>query len=180
MRRAVAAVAVVAALGGLAGACSGGDDDGPPEGHVTLDGSPRVPDVEGVVEAMAEDLSTLTLDGDRTYEIPKDVQSFSTVDGSTQPLRRRLNQYVHLGVDGRTVRWIAGIATVVDNTGSGGGKVVYYVGELRKATGERLEFADGTVLRLQAGADVPAEAEGKQVLATIDPAKRVVVGLAPQ
>jgi hypothetical protein len=167
---------IVAALvlAALLGACGrGGGDDG----HVALDGSPRVPDVEGVVAKLADDFSTLTLEGGRTYEIPKDVQSFSTVDGSTQPLRRRVGQYVQLGLDGRTVRWVAGFSAVVDGPS---GPVVYYTGTLRKAVGARLEFADGTVLRLAPGAGSVSQAVGERVLASIDPERRVVVGLAKQ
>ena len=61
-----------------------------------------------------------------------------------------------------------------------GKDVVFYEGELRKAASRRLEFEDGTVLRLVDGADPPVEAEGDQVLATIDPADRVVVELVPR
>jgi hypothetical protein len=85
-------VALAATLG--FGACSrGGGDDG----RVALDGSPRVPDVEGVVTKVADDFSTITLDGGRTYDIPRDVQSFSSSDGSTQP-----------GFQKCTSRWIVG------------------------------------------------------------------------
>ena len=157
------------------GACGGGDD----RAGIALDGSPRVPDEEGVVASIADDFSTLTLDGGRTFEIPDDVQSFATVDGSTQPLRRRVGQYVQLGVDGRTVRWVAGIAAVVDGPT---GRVVYYTGTLRDAVGRRLDFADGTVLQLDDAADPGAveAAVGRRVLASIDPARHVVVGLAEQ
>jgi hypothetical protein len=170
----VAALVVLAAAL-LAGAGGCGDDSR--GGGVALDGSPRVPDAEGVVAAIGPDFSTLTLEGGRTYRIPKDVQSFSTIDGSTQPLRRRVDQYVHVGLDGDTMVWIAGISAVID---TGGTKAVYYGGELRNIAGSRLEFTDGTVLRVAKGVTVPAEAEGKRVLATIDPQQRVIVTLVPQ
>jgi hypothetical protein len=167
-------VALAATLG--FGACSrGGGDDG----RVALDGSPRVPDVEGVVTKVADDFSTITLDGGRTYDIPRDVQSFSSSDGSTQPLRRRVGQYVQLGVVGRKVRWVAGLAAVVQGPA---GPVVYYPGTVRQVDGRRLELADGTVLRLGPGV-APAGAKaatGKRVLASIDPERHVVVGLAQQ
>ena len=176
-RRAVALLLAVLALVAFAGC--GGDDEDAPAG-IALDGTPRVPDAEGVLVEIAEDFSTLTLDGDRTYEIPEDVQSFSTVDGSTQPLRRRLDQYVQLGLEGKTVRWVAGIAAVAE--GPDGNDRVFYTGELRKVSGSRLEFADGTVFRLADGASSTSleEAEGSQVLVTIDPAQRAVVAVDPQ
>jgi hypothetical protein len=175
----VRSVALLVGLLAVLGACSNDDAAKP---AVTLDGSPRVPDVEGVVEKVADDFSSLTLDGDRTYVVSKTKgpQSFSTVDGATQPLRRWVGQYVQLGLgdDDKTVEWVAGIAAVVPT--ADGKKAVYYSGELRQATGKRLEFADGTVLRLVDGAEPPAKAEGKQVLATIDPDARVVVSLVPR
>ena len=182
-RIAATALAVAVSLGGAlgVGACAGGGGDENGDGNgIPLDGSPRVPDAEGVVVGLADDFSTLTLDGDRSYEVPEDVQSFSSVDGSTQPLRRRVGQYVHLGLDGSSVEWVAGIAAVVK--GGAEGDRVYYTGELRKVAGSRLDFADGTVLRLADGLDSGplVEAEGEQVLVTIDPAKRAVVAVDPQ
>jgi hypothetical protein len=162
----------------LSGAC--GDDGGTklPPGAVVLDGSPRVPDAEGVVESIADDFSSLTLDGGRTFPLREKVQSFSSVDGSTQPLRRRIGQYVHVGLEGGKVAWVGGIAAVV--TSPDGTKAVYYSGKLRAAKARRLEFADGTVLRLVDGAAPPVTAEGENVLATIDPDKRVVTALVPR
>ena len=150
--RAAALLLGVLAFAGGVGACSGGDADKP---SIALDGSPRVPDVEGLVDKVADDFSTLTLDGDRTFPISKKTQSFSTVDATTQPLRRWVGQYVHVGLgDDREVEWVAGIAAVVP--AADGTQAVYYSGELRKAEGRRLEFADGTVLRLVDGTEPPA------------------------
>ncbi|MCA1845283.1 MAG: hypothetical protein LC792_19240 [Actinobacteria bacterium] len=83
------------------------------------------------------------LDDARTYGVSKDLQSFSTFDLSTQPLVSRQGLYVQVGLDGKTVTWIAGIAAVIPDPPR-----VYYVGRLKRVDGDRAIFVDGTVLRL--------------------------------
>jgi len=162
---------VVVLLVALA-ACSGASGSGSatPVTYVRIDGSARVPNDEGVVTAMADDLSTITLDNTRTYHTDRAMQSFSTIDGSTQPLRRRLNQYVQVGVRGETVLWVAGIAAVVAPEGQAA--VAYYTGVPVEIDGRRVDFADGTVLTLAAGVGAPTK--GVLTLATIDVATHKV------
>lgn len=167
-----ALAAACLALLGTAAACSG-DDANAAKVWVELDGSPRPPDDEGVVTAIADDFSTITIDGERTYEISDTLQSFSTTDGSTQPLLRRLRQYVHVGLEGGTAVWVAGIAAVVDT----GEPLVFYRGEVSALRGGRsVAFTDGTVLRIADGVTLPKP--GDHVLATIDATRDVVVELS--
>lgn len=168
--RAVAAVLFVALV-----ACSGGSGAGSatPVTYVRIDGSPRVPNDQGVVTAMADDLSTITIDN-RTYHTDPAMQSFSTIDGSTQPLRRRMNQYVQVGLRGDTVLWLAGIAAVVAPEGQA--PVAYYTGVPVHVSDRRLDFADGTVLTLANGVTPPST--GQLTLATIDVATHNVTTLA--
>ena len=157
-------------------ACGGGSGSGTaaPVTYVRLDGTPRVPNDEGVVTAMADDLSTFTLDDLRTYHTDPSMQSFSTVDGSTQPLKRRLHQYVQVGLRGTTALWVAGIADVVATDGQPG--VAYYTGVPARVSNREVDFADGTVLILATSVDPPPI--GALVLATIDVASHKVSALA--
>lgn len=163
MRRWPAALVAIVLVSALA-ACAGDDDTA-----VALDGSPRYPDDEGVATALSRE--RITLDGDRTYDVSDDLVSFSTYNRQIEPMRRRLNQYVQVGLDGRTVVWMAGIAGVVPTDPA----AVYYQGILERVRGVRAEFADGTVLRLASGVRSPV-AHGR-VQARIDPARRAVVEL---
>jgi hypothetical protein len=149
----------------LAG-CTKGD------GHrLVLDGRPRIPDAEGVVEQIS--FSRVTLDGGRSYGVRKDLQSFSTYDLAAVPMLHRLGQYVQLGLDGKKVAWMAGIGVVVRR--SGAPPVVYYNGMLLHREGARAVFRDGTVLRLTAGVTAPVE-QGL-VRAELDPALHTVRAL---
>lgn len=156
-RAAAAATAVVAI--GLAGC--GGDD----EPAVALDGSPRLPDTEGVVTEVSDD--KIVLDGKHTYEVSDDLMAFSTYTLEAIPLAHRKGQYVQLGLDGETAEWLALIGEPLEGR-------VYYTGELEEVDGDNLVFADGTVLTLGDGVKPPAEAG--RMRAVVDPNKRVVVG----
>lgn len=175
-RRFAGAVLVAFALVLALAACGGGSSssDSTPVTYVKLDGTARVPNDEGVVTAMADDLSTFTLDQTRTYKTDPAMQSFSTLDGSTQPLRRRLNQYVQIGARGDTALWVAGIAAVVAPDGQAA--VAYYTGVPAQINGAQVSFTDGTVLTLGAGVSPPVL--GARVLATIDVAGHKVATLA--
>ncbi len=174
LRRSACAVAIlVVVLAGTA-ACSGGTDEAKtPTTFVALDGSPRRADAEGVVEKVADDFATITLDGDRTYRVSEAVQSFSTIDGSTLPLRGRLGQYVQVGLDGETVVWVASVAAVLRAADEP--PVVLYTGDLIGRDGDELTFRDGTVLSLGDGVEVPEEA--MRVIVTIDPEHHVVIAV---
>lgn len=140
-------------------------------GHrLVLDGRPRFPAAEGVVEQISFD--RLTLDGDRSYGVRKDLQSFSTYDLAAVPMLHRLGQYVQLGLNGKKVAWLAGIGVVVKGAGP---PVVYYNGTLVRRDGDRAVFRDGTVLRL-AGGVTPPVAQGL-VRAELDPALHTVRAL---
>ena len=126
--------------------CSGG------RGHrLVLDGRPRIPDAEGVVEQIS--FERVTLDGGRSYGVRKDLQSFSTYDLAAVPMLHRLGQYVQVGLDGSKVAWMAGIGVVVRR--SDAPPVVYYNGVLVRREGIRAIFRDGTVLQLATGVAPP-------------------------
>ena len=127
--------------------CSKADD-----GRLVLDGRPRIPDVEGVVEQIS--FERITLDGGRSYELRKDLQSFSTYTLEAVPLLHRLGQYVQLGLRGKKVAWMAGIGVVVR---SGAPPVVFYNGVLLRRDGQQAIFRDGTVLQLATGVTPPVE-----------------------
>ncbi|MEY2459215.1 MAG: hypothetical protein QOG30_1045 [Acidimicrobiaceae bacterium] len=168
------ALACATAIGLVACGGSSGPGSAAPVTYVRLDGTPRMPNDEGVVTAMADDLSTFTLDDVRTYHTDPALQSFSTVDGSTQPLRRRLHQYVQVGLRDTTALWVAGIAAVVAADGQPG--VAYYTGVPKRVSDREVDFADGTVLIL--AADVETPPTGALMRASIDVVSHKVTALA--
>lgn len=147
----------------LVGGCSRGGDGSAP---VKLDGSPRVPDAEGIVAEVTRE--RLTLEGGDTYEIGDELQSFSSQTMTAAPVLQRKGQYVHVGVDGDRLVWVAAIGSVVP----GDEPVVYYTGTVESVAEGRVTFEDGTVLRLAKGVE-PAVKEGPAV-AEIDPDAGVV------
>ena len=88
----IAAVLALAACGG-----GGGSGTSAPVTYVKLDGTPRAPNDEGVVTAMADDLSSITIDDARTYHTDPALQELLDRGRLPQPLRRRLHQYVQVG-----------------------------------------------------------------------------------
>jgi hypothetical protein len=164
MRR-LAVVLVVGVLVLVAGCDSSGDE------VVALDGSPRHPDDEGVVTAIS--FERITLDGRRSYDVSRKLLAFSTSTRELEPMLLRDGQYVQIGLDGRTMVWMAGVAAVVPTDPP----AVYYVGRLVAVEdGRRAVFADGTVLRLAPGV---VQRERRRFRARIDPARHVVVELVP-
>jgi hypothetical protein len=145
--------------------CGEGDDD-----RLVLDGRPRVPDAEGVVEKIS--FEQITLDGGRSYEVQKDLQSFSTYTLEAVPMLHRLGQYVQLGLGGKQVTWMAGIGVVVRSSTL---PVVYYNGVLVRREGRRAIFRDGTVLQLAPGVQPPID-QGL-VRAELDPVLHTVRAL---
>ena len=144
------AVRLAIALCGLAllGGCRG---SGEPAATSVLDGRPREPDVAGVVGAVER--RSIEVDG-TTYALSPDLESFSTYDGELSSVFERTGQYVHLGLDGDEVRWIAAVGLP-----SGSPRRVYFGSRLTGVRGDRLDFTGGTVLRLAEGVEAPAEGE---------------------
>ena len=159
----VGALVMVMVLAG----CSGGREGD----RFALDGSPRFPDVEGVVERISTE--RITLDGGRSYDVASDLASFSTYDLGATPMLHRKGQYVQLGVDGDTAEWMAGVGVVVRAPGKA--PVVYYNGYLLRVHDGRVIFRNGTVLRLAKGVKSPVDVG--LVRAEIDPARHVVRAL---
>lgn len=175
MRRARSALLALLVLTAACGDDGGDAVDSTP--YVELDGSPRPPDEVGVLVEVADDFSALTLDGGRTYEVADDLQCFATQDGSTVPLRQRVGEFVHLGIEGDTVVWLASIADVIDGPDA---DVVYYVGDVVDLVDGALVFDDGTVLRVADGYGLPDPPEdGARIRVTIDPEQRAVVAVEP-
>ena len=160
-------VAVALGLVALLSACS---KDGGADGGVVLDGRPRFPDQEGIVEAVSR--TSLTLDGGRTYRVSPELQSFATQTMEAVPLLGREGQFVHVGLEDGTVVWFATIAEPF----AGDPPTAYYTGHLVRIDDGRAIFRDGTVLRL--GADVSSPAPSGFVQVEIDPVGRVVRGIA--
>ena len=153
--RRVALVLAALVAFGVAGC---GDDDGGDEaaGFVALDGSPRPADDAGVLTEVADDFSSLTLDGDRRFDIHEDLTSFAAADGSIQPVGRYVGNYVQVGLDdeGGTVQWLGSIASVVSLPDEPA--KAYFTGVLIEVDDEhRLVFRSGTVLEADRSVDVP-------------------------
>lgn len=158
MTRAVAVIVVLVAV--LSGACNRGSAD-----PLTLDGRPRVPDVEGVVAEVS--FTELTMESGDTYEIRRGLRCFSTYTLEPLPLLEREGQYVQLGLDGSRVEWLASIGGVVGTDDP----AVYYTGHLVEVEGGRAVFRDGTTFALADGVSAP---EPGFVQVSIDPAEGVL------
>ena len=169
-------IALAVCFGGVACDRGGGGDDGQPP--VVLDGTPRIPDDEGVATALTT--SSITLDDERTYPVSRRLVSFSTYNAAIEPMLNRKGHYVQIGTeeeDGREVMvWMAGIATVVRTAEPS----VYYTGTLREVKDGRLIFRDGTVFRLADGIDPAPPTPPASVFVRIDPARHVVVEVKRQ
>lgn len=163
--RRLLSLALSLALAGLA-ACGG-----EPRSDLTLDGSARVPDDEGVATVITR--TRIQLDGKRSYRVGKEFVSFSTYTGEFESMLGRKGQYVQLGAHDGTAVWMAGVAAVVPVPKP----AVYYVGRFKRVDDGRLVFADGTVLRLGQGVVVPKESRTRRLQAQIDPATHRVVAL---
>jgi hypothetical protein len=162
--RRVAALATTAAIG--LSACGGSAAP-----VVKLDGSPRIPDAQGIVERAS--INGITLDGGRRYGVSRKLISFSTYNRKLLPLVRMIGGYAQVGLTGDTVVWIAKIG-VVSRDASGHG-TVQYQGDLVTANGSALTFRDGTVLTLAKGLHAPADPEGATYV-VIDADKHTVQG----
>ena len=138
-----------------------------------LDGSPRVPNDEGIATLVTR--TRIQLDGKRSYAVDKSFVSFSTYDGELEPMVNRRGQYVQLGVHDHKAVWMAGVAAVVPVPEP----AVYYVGRLKRVEGDRLEFWDGTVLTRRHGLATPRPVRraGARLQVRIDPKTHRVVEL---
>ena len=153
-------LAVLVAL--LLAACSSDGGDA-----FALDGTPRIADDEGVVTSVSSD--TITLDDERTYEVDDDLVSFSSIDLSVLPLVNTKRQYVQVGLDGDTVRWIGAVARPLASDPP----AVVYVGDVEAVESGRLTFTTGTVFRLDDGVD-GAGLSGRRAQISLDPQEGVV------
>jgi hypothetical protein len=151
----------------LATACTGGVD------AIALDGTPRHADAQGVVTAVSND--RLTLDGTKTYDIDPKIQCFSASTQSAIPLAGRKGTFVQLGLDGKTVKWLAGYSAVIEFPGRP--SVAYHNGVLEEASGRDAIFEDGSVLPVGAGVDAPPP--GSRVTAEIDVKKKAITRFTP-
>jgi hypothetical protein len=174
MRRLVRLAAVLACMVSIAfvpAACGRGGGGQP---VVRLDGSPRVPDDEGVATALSH--TSITLDGARTYPVSERLVSFSTYTGAIEPMITRKGQYVQIGLDeedGKKVMvWMAGVAQVLATAQP----AVYYTGTYVRTIegGKRAVFRDGTVIRLSPDVTVRGKS-GTGVIVRIDPATHEAV-----
>lgn len=163
----------------VVGAVFAGCGDEATEAPVVLDGTPRLPDDEGVVTDLDVDGLSLTLDGKRSYQVSEQLRSFSALDLSIQPLAGAKDAYVQVGLNGRTVVWLGRISKVVPTEPPS----AFYVGRFKRVEqsdeGRRVVFGEGTVLSLADGVEPPAGSEGQVVQAEIDPAAHRVVALRP-
>lgn len=122
---------------------------------------------------------SLTLDGERSYQVSEQLRSFSALDLSIQPLADAQDAYVQVGLDGRTIVWLGRIAKVVPTDPPR----VFYVGRFTRVedtdAGRRIVFGEGTVLALADGVEPPPESDGQVLQAEIDPAAHRVIALRP-
>lgn len=147
----------------VAVACSSHPSTGP---TVKLDGSPRVPNVEGVVTSVS--LKAITIDRQR-FKLSPSLQSFSTYDGSAAAVLSRKDQYVQAGVKNGVVGWLAGIGAVVRPAG-----VVFYLGDLVDVQKGRAVFRDGTTLRVGQGVDASVRGH---VRVDVDAARKAITAI---
>ncbi|MEY2569080.1 MAG: hypothetical protein QOE35_3609 [Actinomycetota bacterium] len=131
-----------------------------------LDGRARVPDAEGVVTAVT--LRSVTLDGGRSYDVSRQLESFSVYNGAPTALLAKRGQYVQVGVRAGKVVWIQSFGTPV-----GDPPAVVFTGELLSRIGSRLRFSGGATLRLADGVQPPPVGDLECVIA---PRRHAVVG----
>lgn len=135
-----------------------------------LDGSPRIPNVEGVVRRV--DLESLELADGRRFRLERDLQSFSTYTLKPLAILGREGQYVQMSVDDKKVRWIASVGAVV----RGSPPSVFYTGYLLRVDEQRLIFRDGTTFRTTR--PVADDLAKSFVIVEIDPDRGVVRSLS--
>ena len=148
-------------------ACGSEDDPAP---SIKLDGSARVPDDAGIVDAVS--VEEITIDG-RERPLSKYLQSFSTYKLTVVPVLQSEGAYVHVGVTRGQVVWLAVVAKPLPK--DGGGSAAFYTGTVVRTDEDGVVFQDGTVLDRASGLDEPVA--GAVVLAEIDPETDRIVAL---
>jgi hypothetical protein len=133
-----------------------------------LDGRPRHADAEGVMTAA--DSVRVIVDGHR-YVLARTVQVFSTSTLQPVSLVSRLNQYVQVGLRGKTAMWIALYSAVL--TLPQQSEVAFHIGTLKSVKDREAVFQDGSVLKVASGVK-PTTALPAQYRADIDVARHRV------
>ncbi len=142
-----------------------------PTADIALDGSPREPDGEGIVEKVS--LEEITIDG-QTFGLSRNLLAFNTYTLEALPVLSTQGSYVQIGVKSDKVVWLAQVARVLTADGE---PQAFYRGTLVAKEDRMLTFQDGTVL--QASKDLPIPAVGSIVVADLDVRARVVKGFSP-
>jgi hypothetical protein len=145
---------------------------GCPRARVDYSKQARFPDDEGQVTDVS--FEQMRIEGKRRHPIDSEVQSFSTYNGVVTPLLSWKDKYVHVGLnrEGNAI-WIAGVGVI--DRGVDPPVVHYTNGLLKKVEGHRMIFADGTVLRVAPGVQIPAV--NSRLNVTIDANRHLVVDL---
>jgi hypothetical protein len=157
--RAVAVLAVFAL-----GACRAGE----PVATIKLDGTPRLPDRQGIVTDVS--LEKIAIDGE-SFTLSRKLRCFMTYTLAAMPVLQTKDAYVHIGLRSKKVVWVALVARTLP--GPDGQKQAFYQGTVKAFSGGRATFVDGTVLPVASGVSLPAS--GTKVQVRIDPkAGRVV------
>lgn len=130
-------------------------------GSVMEPGVVRVPDDAGVATDVT--LERIQIDGERTYEISPQVESFTTRSHRITALLSWEKRYVHVGLDDDRAIWIAGIGVV-----SGDPPTVIYSGVLEAFDDDDhvATFEDGTTLTF--ADDVEPPEPGREIVVEID------------
>lgn len=143
-------------------------------GPLVLDGSPRRADAAGLV--VAADRTGIALADGRRWPVSEDLVVFSTLDLGIRPLAWTVGQWVHLDVDGGTVRWVETLARPV-----GDGSVVVLPVVIEEVTGtgpRRLRTREGLVIGVADGVPIPGGLPARAVL-RIDTGTGIVTAVDP-
>ncbi len=134
----------------------------------------RVPDDIGIATDVT--LGRIQLDGERTYEMHEQVESFATRSHRVTALLSWEKKYVHVGVEDDKARWIAGIGIPIGDDPP----LVTYSGVFESFDEEsrRVTFEDGTVLEFADDVEVPDE-EGREIVVQIDTERDRVTRITP-
>ena len=141
--------------------------------EITLDGSPRRANAEGVVTDVS--LERLTLDGRRTFEVDPKLRCFDAGTLKSVPLLGRLGTYVQAGVAGKKVSWISSYSAVVELPDRP--RLAFHIGTVVTAKPGEIVFKDGSVLKV--APDVQLPPADVRARADIDVERHQVLAFAP-